>query len=313
MNLVGAFIKMIRLPNLFFIVLTQILFHVSVLDKILFPIGMRPVIDGWDFLLLSTASVLIAAAGYIINDYFDINIDQVNKPKGNVVDTVVSRRWAMAWHFILSGFGLLLSAFISWRTGLWYILLGNFGCVLLLFGYSVSLKRKLLIGNIVIALLTAWVILVICFSQIGMPFRGIPEVNEESNKIIRIGILYAAFAFISTVIREAIKDIEDMQGDAKYGCRTMPIVWEVNATKVYVAVWLVVILALLVVLQVYVFRFGWWVAMAYSVVFIIAPFVFIFLRLFKAATQKDYHQLSNWTKLVMLSGLLSMIFFYFYL
>ena len=313
MNLVGAFIKMVRLPNLFFIVLTQILFHVSVLDKILYPIGMRPVIDGWDFLLLSAASVLIAAAGYIINDYFDINIDQVNKPKGNVVDTVVSRRWAMAWHFILSGFGLLLSAVISWRTGLWYILLGNFGCVLLLFGYSVSLKRKLLIGNIVIALLSAWVILVICFSQIGIPFRGIPGVNEESNKIIRIGILYAAFAFISTVIREAIKDIEDMQGDAKYGCRTMPIVWGVNATKVYVAVWLVVILALLVVLQVYVFRFGWWLAMAYSVVFIIAPFVFIFLRLFKAATQKDYHQLSNWTKLVMLSGLLSMIFFYFYL
>ena len=313
MNLVGAFIKMVRLPNLFFIVLTQILFHVSVLDKILYPIGMRPVIDGWDFLLLSAASVLIAAAGYIINDYFDINIDQVNKPKGNVVDTVVSRRWAMAWHFILSGFGLLLSAVISWRTGLWYILLGNFGCVLLLFGYSVSLKRKLLIGNIVIALLSAWVILVICFSQIGIPFRGVPGVNEESNKIIRIGILYAAFAFISTVIREAIKDIEDMQGDAKYGCRTMPIVWGVNATKVYVAVWLVVILALLVVLQVYVFRFGWWVAMAYSVVFIIAPFVFIFLRLFKAATQKDYHQLSNWTKLVMLSGLLSMIFFYFYL
>lgn len=313
MNLVGAFIKMIRLPNLFFIVLTQILFHVTVLDKILFPIGMRPVIDGWDFLLLSAASVLIAAAGYIINDYFDINIDQVNKPKGNVVDTVVSRRWAMAWHFILSGLGLLLSAVISWRTGLWYILLGNFGCVLLLFGYSVSLKRKLLIGNIVIALLSAWVILVICFSQIGMPFRGIAEVNEESNKIIRIGILYAAFAFISTVIREAIKDIEDMQGDAKYGCRTMPIVWGVNATKVYVAVWLVVILALLVVLQVYVFRFGWWAAMAYSIVFIIAPFVFIFLRLFKATTQKDYHQLSNWTKLVMLSGLLSMIFFYFYL
>jgi 4-hydroxybenzoate polyprenyltransferase len=313
MNLAGAFIKMIRLPNLFFIVLTQLLFHVAVLDKILFPIGMRPVIDGWDFLLLSAASVLIAAAGYIINDYFDINIDQVNKPKGNVVDTVVSRRWAMAWHFILSGVGLILSAFISWRTGLWYILLGNFGCVLLLFGYSVSLKRKLLIGNIIIALLTAWVILVICFSQVGMLFRGIPAVNEESNKIIRIGILYAAFAFISTVIREAIKDIEDMQGDAKYGCRTMPIVWGVNATKVYVAVWLVVILALLVVLQVYVFRFGWWLAMAYSVVFIIAPFVFIFLRLFKAAIQKDYHQLSNWTKLVMLSGLLSMIFFYFYL
>ena len=87
----------------------------------------------------------------------------------------------------------------------------------------------------------------------------------------------------------------------------------VNATKVYVAVWLVVILALLVILQIYVFRFEWWAAMAYSIAFIIAPFVFIFLRLFKAQTQKDYHRLSNWTKLVMLTGILSMIFFYFYL
>ena len=140
-----------------------------------------------------------------------------------------------------------------------------------------------------------------------------PLLSEASGKIIRIGILYAAFAFISSLIREAIKDIEDMEGDERYGCRTMPIVWGVNATKVYVAVWLVVILALLVILQIYVFRFEWWAAMAYSIAFIIAPFVFIFLRLFKAQTQKDYHRLSNWTKLVMLTGILSMIFFYFYL
>src|SRR4026208_2501735 len=135
MKLVGAFIKMIRLPNLFFIALTQLLFHSAIVDKILHPLGFVAVIEGWNFIFLVVASVLIAAAGYIINDYFDINIDQVNKPKGNVVDTVVARRWAMAWHFMLSGMGLLLSAYISWRTGLWYILLGNFGCVLLLFGY----------------------------------------------------------------------------------------------------------------------------------------------------------------------------------
>jgi 4-hydroxybenzoate polyprenyltransferase len=290
MKLVGAFIKMIRLPNLFFIVL-----------------------DGVNFILLIVASVLIAAAGYIINDYFDINIDQVNKPKENVVDTVVSRRWAMALHFVFSGVGLLISAYISWRTGLWYILLGNFGCVLLLFGYSVSLKRKLLFGNIIISLLTAWVILIICFSEIKIPTQVSTAIAEASNKIIRIGILYAAFAFISSLVREAIKDIEDMKGDAKYGCRTMPIVWGVNATKVYVAVWLVVILALLIILQIYVFRFGWWAAMAYSVIFIIAPLGLIFYKLFRATSQNHYHQLSNWTKLVMLSGILSMIFFYFYL
>jgi len=313
MNLVGAFIKMIRLPNLIFIVLTQVLFHVSVLDTILLPVGIRPAIDGWNFVLLSVSSVLIAAAGYIINDYFDINIDQINKPRANVVDKIVSRRWAMAWHFVLSGLGIILSGWLAWRTGLWYILIGNFICVLLLFAYSVSLKRKLLVGNVVISLLTAWVILVISFSELIIITANNSALIEAINKIERIGFLYASFAFISSLIREAIKDIEDLQGDEKYGCRTMPIVWGVNAAKVYIAVWLVVILALLVILQVYVARFEWWWAMAYSIVFIIGPFVLIFLRLYKAKDQKDYHRLSNWTKLVMLTGILSMVFFYFYL
>ena len=313
MNLVGAFIKMIRLPNLIFIVLTQVLFHVSVLDTILLPVGIRPAIDGWNFVLLSVSSVLIAAAGYIINDYFDINIDQINKPRANVVDKIVSRRWAMAWHFVLSGLGIILSGWLAWRTGLWYILIGNFICVLLLFAYSVSLKRKLLVGNVVISLLTAWVILVISFSELIIVTANNSALIEAINKIERIGFLYASFAFISSLIREAIKDIEDLQGDEKYGCRTMPIVWGVNAAKVYIAVWLVVILALLVILQVYVARFEWWWAMTYSIVFIIGPFVLIFLRLYKAKDQKDYHRLSNWTKLVMLTGILSMVFFYFYL
>ena len=88
---------MIRLPNLFFIVLTQVLFHTAILDTILLPLGTRPSIDGLNFILLVVSSVLIAAAGYIINDYFDINIDQINKPTANVVDKIVSRRWAMAW------------------------------------------------------------------------------------------------------------------------------------------------------------------------------------------------------------------------
>jgi 4-hydroxybenzoate polyprenyltransferase len=163
------------------------------------------------------------------------------------------------------------------------------------------------------SLLTAWVILVIGLSEFSS--HGITnfKIVEASGKIIRLSLLYAGFAFISSLIREAIKDIEDLQGDERYGCRTMPIVWGVNAAKVYIAVWLVVILALLVILQVYVARFEWWWAMAYSIVFIIGPFVLIFLQLYKAKDQKDYHRLSNWTKLVMLTGILSMIFFYFYL
>jgi len=313
MKLVVAFLKMIRLPNLFFIIITQLLFHLAIIKPVTLAAGMYPALEGTYFVLLILSSVLIAAAGYIINDYFDINIDNINKPKGNVVDNIVSRRWAMAWHFILSGLGVLLSGYIAWVTGFWYILIGNFICVVLLFGYSISLKKKLLAGNILISLLTAWVILILSISEFTIIAVNNQQLIDMVNKITRIGFLYAGFAFISSIIREAIKDIEDMQGDAKFGCRTMPIVWGVNSTKVYIAVWLVVILALLIILQIYVWPYKWWWPMIYSVIFIMAPFVFILLKLRQAKSSGDYHQLSNWTKFVMLSGILSMIFFYFYL
>lgn len=95
-------------------------------------------------------------------------------------------------------------------------------------------------------------------------------------QIFRLAFLYAGFAFIATLIREAIKDIEDMPGDLKYGCRTMPIVWGVNAAKIYIAVWLIVLIAILIVVQVYVLQFRWWLPVLYSIGLIIAPLVFIF-------------------------------------
>ena len=104
-----------------------------------------------------------------------------------------------------------------------------------------------------------------------------------------------------------------MPGDSKYGCRTMPIVWGVNATKVYAAVWLIVLIAVLVILQVYVLQFKWWLAVAYSVPASIFPLVVILFKLRKSVTTEDFHKLSNMTKLVMFTGILSMVFFYYYL
>lgn len=277
--------------------------------------GMEVSLDATRFLLLVIASVLIAAAGYIINDYFDVDIDLVNKPRQNVVDIVVSRRWAILWHFLLSGTGVLLSLYISWTTGLWYIVIANLACVFLLFGYSVSLKRKILSGNILISVLTAWVVLILCLSEFHLAFRARidPAWLVVESKIMRLGFLYAAFAFLLSLVREAIKDMEDMQGDAKYGSRTMPIVWGINSTKVYVAVWMVVLLALLVTIQVYIIRFHWWWAVFYSIALIIFPLALLLYKLFKAITSSQFHYLSNIAKTVMLTGILSMIFFYFYL
>jgi 4-hydroxybenzoate polyprenyltransferase len=313
MRLVAAFIKMIRLPNLIFIALTQVLFYECIIRTILDPLSIVPAIGRISLLFIIISSVFIAAAGYIINDYFDINIDQVNKPNQNVIDSIVSRRWAMLWHIIISGAGVLLSVYVFIRTSLWYIPLANIGCVFLLFVYSLSLKRKLLSGNILISLLTAWVITILFLSEIRLYTIPNPQALDASHKIVRLGLLYSAFAFMISLVREAIKDMEDIEGDLRYGCRTMPILWGVNAAKVYVALWLVVLIALVIVAQVYVSQFRWWWPNLYSTALIIIPLCYIFYKLFKASTPLHFHQLSTITKFVMLSGILSIIFFRFYL
>jgi 4-hydroxybenzoate polyprenyltransferase len=310
MRLIAAFLRLVRLPNLFFMALSQVLFQFCIYQTLYK--GSIPEGDTFHFILLVLASLLIAAAGYIINDYFDINIDEVNKPHRMVVDKVISRRWAIAWHFMLSITGIVLTAFALPILQKWYLILGNIFCVALLWLYSTNFKRQLLTGNIVVSLLTAWTILIIFFSKVSLADAfGAGDGNHY--KLFRIAILYAGFAFIISLIREAIKDMEDMEGDAKYGCKTMPIVWGVNATKVYVAVWLIVLLAILIVVMVYILQFQWWLPVAYGIATILFPLVVIMIKLKRSSTVQDFHQLSTITKLVMFTGILSMLFFYFFI
>ena len=310
MRLFAAFLKMVRLPNLFFLVLTQVLFQFCIYYSLYW--GNIPEGDTTRFILLVLASVCIAGGGYIINDYFDINIDEVNKPRRMVVDRVIHRRWAIAWHFIFSLGGIILTAIALPLVQKWYLILANVLCVVLLWFYSTTFKKKLLTGNVVISLLTAWTILIIFFSKFDLS-DAFGAGNTNHHKFFRLAILYAGFAFIISLIREAIKDIEDMPGDAKYNCRTMPIVWGINATKVYTATWIIVLIACLVILQVYVLQFQWWWAVAYSVPTIIFPLFVILFKLRHSSSTADYHRLSTMTKLVMFTGILSMTFFYFYL
>jgi len=310
MRLIAAFLKLVRLPNLFFIALTQLLFQFCIYRP-LYKEVIHPN-DGIHFIFLLIASVLIAAAGYIINDYFDINIDEVNKPDRMVVDKVISRRWAIAWHFMLSTTGLLFTVLALPFLQKWYLIMANIFCVALLWFYSTSFKKGLLIGNVVISLLTAWTILIIFFSKVSIE-DAFGNGDSNQYKFFRLAILYAGFAFIISLIREAIKDMEDLPGDTRYKCRTMPIVWGVNATKVYVAVWLVVLMALLIIIQIYILQFKWWLPVVYSIAAIIFPLGFILYKLKNSITPKQFHQLSLLTKLVIFTGILSMVFFYFYL
>ena len=310
MILIAAFFKLVRMPNLFFMALTQVLFQFCIYHTLYN--DAVPVNDLYRFILIVFASLFIAAAGYIINDYFDINIDEVNKPEKMVVDKVIKRRWAIAWHFMLSGAGIILTVLALPFWSKWYLILANIICVALLWLYSTNFKKSLLTGNIVISLLTAWTILIIFFSKFNLT-DAFGAGDSNNHKFFRLAILYAGFAFIISLIREAIKDMQDMAGDAKYGCRTMPIVWGVNATKVYVAVWLIVLIAALGILQVYVLQFKWWLLIAYCIPAIIFPLILLLFKLKKSTSSDDFKKLSSLTKLIMFTGILSMVFFYFYL
>jgi 4-hydroxybenzoate polyprenyltransferase len=266
MKLMVAFFRLIRWPNLIFIALTQFLFYYCILLP-----SFRQALQGQftnvlqpdQFWILCLSSVLIAAAGYIINDYFDLNIDRINKPGKMIVEKVIKRRWTIVLHWILSSIGILLGFYLSWKMRNIFIGPANLVCVALLWFYSTTFKRRLLIGNIIISLLTAWVILVLYLCEFRFHRFIDPLYHPILSKVYKSSVLYGAFAFIISLIREIIKDIEDMEGDARYHCRTMPVVWGIHVSKLFVATWLIVLIASLVVIQVYILQYRWWWAALY--------------------------------------------------
>ena len=315
MKLVIAFFRLIRWSNLLFIALTQALFYYCIYTPLLktFPTNYNQFL----FFNLMAASVFIAAAGYIINDYFDVQIDIINKPERIVINKFIKRRWAIVWHLLLSILGVLMSVYVSIKTGEWLITLINIFCVAILLFYSITFKRKLLSGNLIIAVLTAWVILVVYIFGGAAIFSLQGWSTKFSNlnvpKFFKFTMLYTAFAFIMTLIREVIKDLEDMEGDRKYNCETLPIVWGVPAAKIFTAVWILVCVATLAVLQLYAWQSGWWWATIYIFVLTVLPMAILLQQLYKASSSKDYNALSKIVKIVMLAGILSMLFVKFIL
>ncbi len=314
MKLLAAFFRLIRWPNLVFIVITQVLFYFSLVQP-LFSKGIYTQFERINFLLLIAASVLIAAAGYIINDYFDLNIDLVNKPEKMVIDKVIKRRWAIVQHIVFSLAGIVISFYIDFNSKTFWIGFSNAFCVFLLFGYSITLKKKLIIGNVLISALTAWVILVVFFCYYNSLYCSSCDAvyfDAYNYRFIRISLLYAGFAFVISLIREVVKDLEDMEGDARHQCKTIPIVWGIPASKVFVAVWLIVLMGTLSIVQVYALQLGWFWSAVYCILLIIVPLLWILMNLFKAQVASDYHKLSSAIKYVMLAGILSILFFKIY-
>lgn len=309
MKLLTAFFKLIRYPNLLYIGLTQFLLQYCVVAPLLRFNGESPSLGPLSFFLLSLSTVLIAAAGYIINDYFDINIDIINKPDKMVLDKIINRRWAMAWHTIFNMAGVSIGFIVAWRIGQIYLGFTQVFCSLLLWFYSTSFKRQVLIGNVMISLLTALAVVVVGFyeKQIYESFEAI--MSPVGRKLIQIIGVYALFAFMISLVREIVKDLEDMIGDSKDGCRTIPIVWGVLPAKRLCYGLLLALQVLILLTELRIALVGWYAAIIYLLVLVQLPCLYIYLQLKKAHLPEHYHKVSSMVKVIMLTGILSMIFF----
>lgn len=280
----GAFFRLVRLPNLLIILAAQFLIRIFVIGP---KEDWKNILTNPSFLLLCSATLLIAAAGYIINDYYDIKIDLANNPKRVVIGKVFTRRVALFTHFILNLLAIFISLFLGWGIFITVFISG-----FLMWYYSNTLKRLALWGNITISLLTGVSIYYISFL---------------SDKNVNIVILYAVFAFAISLIREIIKDMEDIKGDAQYGCKTLPIVWGIKNTKYFIfCISFFFILALVVIGFIFTERYNSFLA-GYFGLALFPFFVFLLARLHKAETEKDYRQLSSLSKIIMLAGLASIV------
>ncbi len=257
----------------------------------------------YDFLLLVTATVFITAGGYVINDYFDIKTDLINKGKV-IVGTKVPRRQAIMWHNLLNIAGVAIGFYISSRAG--YIWLGALFLVVsgLLYFYSASYKRQFLIGNLVVALLTALVPMLVVFYEWPALYRyyslnaiRLPEFNFI---IYWIGG-FSLFAFITNLIREIIKDIEDFEGDLAYGRNTIPVVIGILSAKI-VSVSLILIMVVLLYL-IWHFYISDTITLVYITAAIVLPLLYVIYKLLKSSERRELHHASSMMKIVMISGI----------
>tara|TARA_Y100000813_G_scaffold186394_1_gene158954 strand:+ start:84 stop:944 length:861 start_codon:yes stop_codon:yes gene_type:complete len=270
------YLKLIRAINLFMVGLTQ---YVTALFLLSTNGDWSEILNDVNFFLMVSATVMITSAGYLINDYYDIKIDFVNKPDRVVVGKELRRRWVILGHTALNITAIAIGFYISIPIGIIM-----FGAAFMLWLYSNQLKRLAFIGNFVVAILTGTTLILVA------------EYFHERAYIIAC---YAIFAAYITLVREIIKDTEDMKGDARFGCKTIPIVMGVAKTK-----W--VIYAIMVAFEITVVILLWNMSVLLPVILGITLLLLGF-GVQRADTVKQFHNLSTYCKIIMLLGVLSMI------
>lgn len=320
MNRLIDFLKIIRFPNLVIIAFTQYAIRFGIIYPFLDQAGYDLFLSEKLFALLVIATVLIAAAGYIINDYFDVKFDYLNKPKQLIIGKSISRRQAMFLHVTINAIGLLLAGYIAIIIGHPMLVLFQVVSAALLWFYTVSFKKQVLLGNIVIATLTALVPLTTGYYEVALMFDHVKIANEVKelspiwddlgNLLFSIKYLlywvigYSVFAFLLTLAREIIKDCEDIEGDKAYGCKTFPIIYGIAKAKKLSAYTLISTLLFIMMIMVVQLISKDWISLSYFALLICTSLIWAIYMILKADVKRDFFIVSQGIKIIMLIGIL---------
>ncbi|WP_118972708.1 geranylgeranylglycerol-phosphate geranylgeranyltransferase [Taibaiella koreensis] len=315
MKPVAAFFQLIRWRNLVIVLLTQWFIWQCVIRPMAAWSTVPVFLTTAHFLLLSLSTVLIAAAGYIINDYFDVRIDLINRPQKVIIEKVISRRAAILWHSLFNVVGFLLALYLARQLGNYFVVIIQLACTILLWFYSTAFKRQFVTGNVVVALLTGLTVMILAVYEPAL----YPHVNfryflEEQGRVLvnPFGVIavYTYFAFMLTWMREIVKDMEDFKGDAEDGCVTMPIRIGLQRSVFFVIGFGILAIAPLSMAAVKLFSGSWSILGVYILVALVLPLIAWLLYLPRKATAKHYGDASRWLKMIMLAGIASLLLYF---
>lgn len=317
--MIAGIFKLIRWKNLLIIAFTQYCIRYLLINGMLkfMNLGIILQLSNFNFFLLSFSTLCIASAGYIINDYFDTRIDSFNKPNKVVVGKSISRRQAMLLHTVINIIGVALGFYVGYRVGLIKLGFIHLLSTGLLWFYSTDFKKQLLIGNIVIAILTAMVPMIVVLYELPVLVSKYKTIMLYSglnfNHILLFVSTYAGFAFLTSLIREIVKDMEDHFGDRQFGCKTIPIVLGISPTKKIVYALVVVEMLLLLLVQIKQLASLDLTSVIYFGICFQTSFSILLYQIKKADNPNDYHKASRTLKVIMLLGVLYSALYYYLL
>lgn len=310
-----AWLKLVRWQNLVIVFLTQLLAWACVILPMQ-QYSVTPLLLSYhNFLLIGISTVLIAAAGYIINDYFDIKIDIINRPDKVILEKRIPLKLAIVMHSVLNVVGILLAAIVARQGGHYSWLILQLSCTILLWFYSTSFKRQFMTGNLVVALMTSLTIVTLMLYETHLHYYfDQPKFISVSKGLIPNPVwvlgIYAYFAFMLTWMREIVKDMEDFKGDAQEGCVTMPIKWGLLRSVRFTQALGILTILPLVVGSIKLFNAHWEPLAIYTLVALALPIAVWILYLNTKATTAHYHKASRWLKIIMVAGIGSLILYY---